>query len=164
MAEGRVSAANSELELLPPKCCQRHRLGFAKRFFLSFMTAGYKLAQPDPPVPCSLARRIPRAAEELALSILVDDATSWLKDYKDIGADFGAFEDVVFQDTDFRWLYDMSQDGIDDTEEGPRLGVGHLHFDEWFKLFLNASTVVHPYSAHPAARKMPGPGLTTRPR
>ena len=58
----------------------------------------------------------------------------------------------------------MSQDGIEDTEEGPRLGVGHLHFDEWFKLFLNASTVVHPYSAHPAARKMPGPGLTTRPR
>lgn len=145
MADGDVPFADSVLgQLLPARFKQRYTVGFARRFFLSFTTVGWKLAQPDRAVAAPSC-----VAEELALRILIDDAKSWLRDYADVEPDFTAFEDVVLQDADIEWLYELAHDGIEDTEAAEQLGIGHLHFDEWFKPFLNATTTVHPYSAEP---------------
>ena len=64
-------------------------------------------------------------------------------------ASFAAFEDVAFQDADHELLYDMTRDGLEDSSVGARLGIGHLHFDDWFEPFLNAPTPVHPYGEGP---------------
>ena len=62
-------------------------------------------------------------------------------------ADFGGFEEEIYQDSDFKLLYQPDMDGIEDSPEFSHLGIGLLRFDEWFIPFDNASTAVHPYSA-----------------
>ena len=145
IAAGDVPFADSVLgQLLPTRFKQRYSVGFARRFFLSFTTVGWKLAQEDQAVAAPSC-----VAEELALRILIDDAKTWLRDYAGIEPEFTAFEDVVLQDADIEWLSDPASDGIEDTETAGQLGMGHLRFDEWFNPFLNAMTAVHPYSAEP---------------
>ena len=65
---------------------------------------------------------------------------------KGIKADFGGFEEEIYQDTDFKLLYRPDMDGIEDSPEFSHMGIGPLRFDEWFEPFLNATTPVHPYS------------------
>ncbi len=65
-------------------------------------------------------------------------------DLDGIEADFGAFEDAIYQDMDFEYLYEPEADGIEDSELGAELGIGNLRFSDWFKPFINASMPVHP--------------------
>ena len=82
-------------------------------------------------------------AEELALHILIEQATAILETYE-IDADFTDFEDHVFQDIDHEFLYDMSMDGIEDSEKGKEMAIANLSFSDWFKPFDNASMPIHP--------------------
>ena len=113
---------------------------FIRRFFTTLLTVGYELAQDSPPVPL-----LSCTAEELALHILIEEATHILEE-SGIESQFDVFEDDAFQESDFEYLYEMQFDGIEDSEVGAEMGIGNLHFDEWFEPFLNASTQVHPYS------------------
>ena len=63
-----------------------------------------------------------------------------------IEAWYGGFEDEVYQDLDFELLYQLRFDGIEDSPIGTELGMGNLHFDEWFVPFDNAAAPIHPYS------------------
>ena len=103
------------------------------------MTVGYKLAQPEPPQPL-----LSCTAEELALHALIENANMILKE-DGVEADFGLFIDDAFQDFDYKFLYNLEMDGVEDTEVGIQHGIGRLHFDEWFIPFDNAATAVHPY-------------------
>ena len=84
-------------------------------------------------------------AEELACAIIIGLAEVHLEE-KGIKADFGGFEEEIYQDTDFKFLYRPDMDGIEDSPEFSHLGIGPLRLDEWFEPFLNATTLVHPYS------------------
>jgi len=112
---------------------------FYRRFFVTLLTVGYKLGQDEPPLPLHSC-----TAEEIALHVLIEEA-KYLLEEEEIEADFSLFEDVVFQDADFEYLYMDRFDGIEDSEAGAELGIGNLHFDEWFQPFLNAASQVHPY-------------------
>ena len=125
---------------LPSKYSLLYTELFLKRFFATLLTVGYKLAQSDPPVPL-----LSCTAEELALHILIEEASELLEQ-DGVKPQFGMFEEEAFQDADFEYLYDMRLDGVEDSEIGAEMGIGLLHFDEWFEPFLNASTTVHPYS------------------
>ena len=111
-----------------------------RRIFVSLLTAGYKLGQDKPPLPL-----LSCTAEELALHVIIEEA-KYILEEEEVEADFNLFEDVVYQDADFEYLYMDKFDGIEDSEAGAELGIGNLHFDEWFEPFLNASVQVHPYS------------------
>ena len=126
------------LSYLPPRYIPRYDGLFCRRFFVTFLTVGYKLAQPAP-------SELSCTAEVLACQALISEAESILE-FKGIEPDFGDFTDAVFQDLDHEYLFGGSLDGIEDTDIGARLGIGHLHFDEWFEPFLNATTPVHPYA------------------
>ena len=106
---------------------------------MTVLTVGYKLAQPEPPVPL-----LSCIAEELALRALIEEAKEVL-DQDGMERAFGLFEDEAFQDADHEFLFMPEADGIEDSAEGVQLGIGHLRFDEWFTPFLNASAQVHPY-------------------
>jgi len=126
-------------ELLPSKYLPLYTPLFLKKFYATLLTVGYKLSLPD-----ASETLIACTAEELALHILIERA-SVLLDMDGVNADFDEFEDLIYQDVDFEYLYDMKMDGIEDSEVGTELGIGNLHFTEWFKPFLNASMPVHPY-------------------
>ena len=128
-------------EDLPRKYRHRYTPIFLQRFFASLLTVGYKLAQSDPPVPL-----LSCTAEELACAMTIDLAEAHL-DENGIEADYELFEEAIYQDSDFKFLYQPEVDGIEDSPEFSYLGIGQLRFDEWFLPFDNAATAVHPYSA-----------------
>ena len=130
---------------LPQKYRLHYNGLFRRRFLVTLLTLGYKLALPEPldPLPSC-------TAEELALHILIEQAkTQLLADA--IESDFSLFESLAFEDRDFEILYDMASDGIEDTQVGASMGYGNLQFNEWFEPFLNATMPIHPYAAEDAA-------------
>ena len=127
---------------LPSKYLLQYDGGFRRKFLVTLLTVGYKLAQAEPPVPLFSC-----TAEELGLHVLIEEAREGLKT-QGIEPEFSEFEDQAFQDDmDIKILYDMALDGIEDTPAGDSMGYGNLQFDQWFEPFLNASTPVHPYVA-----------------
>jgi hypothetical protein len=124
-------------QLLPAKYFHQYTPGFLKNFYTVFLTVGYKLALPEE------GEMLACTAEELALHILIEEATALLE-IDGINAEFNEFEDVIYQDWDFEYLYDLEVDGIEDGKTGAELGIVNLRFSEWFKPFVNASFPVHP--------------------
>ena len=47
------------------------------------------------------------------------------------------FEEDIYQDIDFKLLYQPDMDGIDHSPEFSHLGMGLLRFDEWLIPFDN---------------------------
>lgn len=124
--------------LLPRKYYTKYTPLFLKQFYTTLLTVGYKLAiseKSDTLIACT--------AEELALHILIERASTLLEE-DGIDADFSLFEDEIYQDLDFEYLYELEMDGIEDNEEGAELRIVNLHFSDWFKPFDNASMPVHP--------------------
>ena len=77
-------------ELLPRKYFLQYTPGFLKRFFVTLLTVGYKLALPkksDKLIACT--------AEEIALHILIGRASVILED-EGIDADFTDFKSVIY--------------------------------------------------------------------
>lgn len=128
--------------VLPSKHSLRYTPVFAKRFFACLLTVAWKLAQPRPPEPLLCC-----TAEELALDRLIRQAQATLE-MRNLDSDFNGFKDDVFQDLDYEILYDPAADGIEDTAAGDELDLQFLHFDDWFKPFDDATTVVHPYASN----------------
>lgn len=126
-------------DLLPSKYLYRYTSGFINRFYATLLTVGYKLALPD-----NSHTLLSCTAEELALNMLIERASDILED-EGIEAEFGGFEDVIFQDVDFEYLYEPENDGIEDSAIGKEIGMGYLHFSDWFKPFDNTSMPVHPF-------------------
>ena len=126
-------------DLLPRGYIPRYNEGFLRMWFVTVLTIGYKLAQPEPPVPL-----LSCTAEELALRALIEEAKELLAQ-EGIEANFGLFEDTVFEDADHEFLFRPEADGIEDSAEGARLGISLLRFDEWFTRFDSAASEIHPY-------------------
>jgi hypothetical protein len=142
MTTGEIDLAESSLaSFLPPNYAPRYTLLFQKRFFACLLSVGWKLAQRRPRMPL-----LSCTAEELALRALIEQAKSVLE-MRGVNPDFDDFEDIAFQDLDHEILFDPSLDGLEDTAAGVQLGMGYLHFDDWFKPFDNAITAVHPCAA-----------------
>ena len=127
---------------LPPKYLLHYDGIFRRKFLVTILTVGYKLALSEPPVPL-----LSCTAEELGLHVLIEEAKAGLST-QDITPDFIEFEDTAFQDDmDILILYDMSLDGVENTPIGDDMAYANLNFYKWFEPFLNASTPVHPYAA-----------------
>ena len=126
---------------LPRKYRHRYNELFIQRFLASVMTVGYKLAQPQSSTPL-----LSCTAEELACGMIINLAEIHLEE-NGVKADFGLFEEDIYQDSDFKLLYRADVDGIEDSPEFAYLGIGHLRLEEWFLPFDNAATAAHPYSA-----------------
>ena len=127
---------------LPSKYLLQYDDFFRRKFLVTILTVGYKLALSEPPAPL-----LSCTAEELALHVLIEEAKAELST-QDITPDFVEFEDTAFQDDmDIFILYDMSLDGVENTPIGDDMAYANLNFYKWFEPFLNASTPVHPYAA-----------------
>lgn len=93
----------------------------------------------------------PTLSHELALHVLLDraealaDLHEGMSDHLDAGWR-AMMEDLLFEDMDFRLLYDPSMDGIEDYPV-PELGRAPLKFESWFQPF-NPARFPIPYARH----------------
>lgn len=124
---------------LPPIAQGEHEHLTYKQLLVALVTVGQKLTETDAP-------ELSCVAEEMALSLLVLGAESHLELWGVDHPGFAGYYDSVYQDTDFEMLWDRSLDGIEDSELGRELGVGHLHPRDWGKPFSNTSPP-HPFLA-----------------
>lgn len=119
---------------------------FATKFVVCLIVATHKMADPE---------RIGEGmfscvAEELAAHLVIEEAEALLKADReergegDTEVDFGALYELMFEDTDFEWLYDPEMDGIErDAVAMAELGIGNLAFERWFSPFSRRHS--HPY-------------------
>jgi hypothetical protein len=146
LADPEFPFADTRMMLHLPRQHLRHYTPlFARKFTVCVVTVAWKLTWPRPlPLAC--------LAEELALSAIIDEATTFLE-LQGVVADFDDFIEEWFQDLDFEILFDPAKDGIDDSEQGRRLGIGSLHPRDWFEPFGGPAAVVHPYVAGDEAHR-----------
>ena len=98
-----------------------------------------RLAQPSKIAP------VPRCtAEAFALHILIQHASSLLKDIQRLDADYNAFKSIAYRDDEFLQLYNAVPDE-------PRIDLNsrvslpnNLEFDDWFIPF-NQDEPVNPF-------------------
>ena len=90
---------------LPEKYLPRDGDLFLKKFFVTLTTVGYRLADPEAPLPM-----LSCTAEELALHVIIEEAKVILEE-KGVEVSLGDFEDDVYQDLDFELLYQPQLDG-----------------------------------------------------
>lgn len=120
---------------LPPIFLPKYTSVFAKQFLICVAMVGWKLVQPEP-------SRLGCVGEELALHGIIEEAGAILE-VRFLDADLGNFQELAFDDTDFLMLFEPAFDGIEDSDIGSEMGVGHLAFEDWFKPFYHG--VPHPY-------------------
>jgi hypothetical protein len=128
---------------LPRRYRLRYTPDFLRRFFVCVVVAAWNLAQAEPaPVAC--------LAEALAVRAITDTARMLLE-LEGRTLDFDAVEHEVLEDTDFEYLFDPAQDGVEDSPFGRRVGMEPLGIAYWFTAYGDGTRGdVHPYAADPA--------------
>lgn len=139
--DGSWTANESYLAgMLPPRYVLRYTPQFIRRFHACLHTVIWKLGQRER-VPLSCV------AEELAAHILIQEAVAVLEAAGE-EADFGAFEDELFEDLDFELLYDDAYDGIEETKVAEVAGIVNLSIADWFTRFGPPDNTTYP-EPHP---------------
>jgi hypothetical protein len=136
LLDGEEFAQVGMADYLPPRYLNRYTSLFAKEFLTCLIVVAWKLRAPGyTPMAC--------VAEELALAAIIERAKALLEADGE-AADFTDFEDNVFEDMDFEQLWDLSLDGLSDSDLGRKLGMASLNFKDWFKPF-RPERPVHSY-------------------
>lgn len=124
---------------LPKKFASRYTPIFCHKFIIGMSSVAERLVQPNRVTP------VPRCtAEAFALHILIEHASSLLKDIQRIDADYDDFKALAYRDNDFLQLYDAVADepGIDLNSRVPL--PNNLEFNDWFIPF-NRDEPVNPF-------------------
>ncbi|HVL98274.1 MAG TPA: hypothetical protein VM324_03175 [Egibacteraceae bacterium] len=125
------------IQMLPPAFVDRAADDW-RRWLATLATSLWKLGQPHPPRPASMA-------EQLAVGILADYAERDLTELADDGLvdlllpEHGLhvrdWLDAYLDDFDHELLYDRSADGIDDLSTGDQYGFGRMDYEGMFAVF-----------------------------
>ncbi len=128
------------IELLPPQYQARYTERFGRRFLACLMTVAWKLNQPH-------FVKFACVAEELAAWAILRRAEALLE-VDGLPSNLSRLETVLFEDTDFKMLFDPFMDGVDESELGKVMGMTSLRFEDWFTPFdLEAKLgEVHPFA------------------
>lgn len=131
---------------LPPRYLPKYTSKFLKQFAVCIITVAWKLAQPKPPILASIAEEL--AAWTILTTAQVHIELAQEVNHKQTIEDlFGSFIDMLFEDTDFLFLFDPEHDGIETTTVGQMLGMTSLAFADWFRPFGDdPSYIAHPYA------------------
>jgi len=124
---------------LPQKYITRYSPLFCRRFIISMSSVAERLVQLEQIAP------LPRStAEAMALHILIEDATTLLRDVKRIDADYNEFKALAFRDTEFLSLYETNPNEPADNPTNHKPLPNNLEFADWFKPF-DSNKPVNPF-------------------
>lgn len=136
LQEGEPFADTTLASFLPRQFLPVYTLALAKRFLVAFLTITWKLKD------IGWAHHCANQAEELALFALIQATGGALPAGED---DLGAFEEVVFEDNDFLYLFDPALDGIAEALAPVDPSITAYHPKDWFEPFNDSDRPVHPY-------------------
>jgi len=124
---------------LPKKHTDRYTSLFCHRFIICMTSVAERLAQPERIAP------LPRCtAEAFALHVIIQHATTILKDVQRIDADFYKFEVLAFRDNEFIQLYKLAAE-VKGADLDKRIPLpNNLEFSDWFNPF-NRDEPVNPF-------------------
>lgn len=119
-------------EQLPERFSRRFDSTFAKQFVDMLIVVAWKVKDRRWWCPASVA-------EEIAMWTILEMAVV-VADMEGEEFEHGELDDEIFEDLDFRLLYDMKFDGVEDEDpDTEHMGYGHLRFEEWFAPFNDGS-------------------------
>lgn len=137
---------------LPPICRNADKV-WLQRFAQCFKDMAEKLQKGLVPYPTCTGEEV---ALHLALTVLEDDSScatgrkanldtismdaALAEAYETCGRsatdlDVHYLREILFEDWDYQYLYNMEDDGIEDSEVGAMLGIGNLTPKKWFLPF-----------------------------
>lgn len=123
---------------LPPHYLARYTLAFCTRFLDALNRTAAKLGATE-----SAWEPLNSVAEEMsAFGIMLVADGIWEKSNTPFHEAWGDVIEEVFEDIDFRHLWNPALDGIQDSPLGRRGGIIHLDFDEWFLPFRDDDSSV----------------------
>ncbi len=123
-------------EHLPRQFLVHYNTAFAKRFLVAFLTVTWKLKDPTGVHVCA------NQAEELALYALIQATEGALP--LEMG-DLSTFQEAVFEDSDFLFLFDPAMDGIAEAMAAVDPTITAYDVKDWFEPFNDRDRPVHPY-------------------
>ncbi|WP_406063583.1 hypothetical protein OG462_33845 [Streptomyces sp. NBC_01077] len=127
---------------LPPRYVLAYDELFARRFLVTAIALTTRFTDGS-------FQQLGCLAEELVLKILLQQTHATLDLYgllsDDVADSLDRFADGVYEDMDFEWLYDESNDGIDEDPALAGTGITPLTIGTWFTPFGDGS-YVHPYA------------------
>ena len=132
-------------EHLPRQYFSHYTPQFYKEFGVCVITVAWKLAQPKPIPPASVA-------EQLAAWAILQQAKALLnREGRDKGTDetqqlLDSFSNEYLPDTSFLLLFDPACDGIQVNPLAPATQHNASSFENWFRLFPGRMQSVHPYA------------------
>ncbi|KAA8719183.1 hypothetical protein [Corynebacterium spheniscorum] len=138
-----IAEDTAVLRWLPERFAHRYDSHFARQFLVATVDLVAAIS--------NSWRNCPTVAHELALHVLLDqtevlsESLQEVTQYLEAGWR-GTLEDCLFEDLDFRLLYDPGMDGIEDNPE-PEMGMAPLRFESWFQPF-NPSRHPVPFARH----------------
>ncbi len=121
---------------LPRQFLAHYHPAFAKRFLVAFLTVTWKLKDPSGVHVCA------NQAEELALYALIQATQDALPLEID---DLSAFQEAVYEDSDFLFLFDPAMDGIAQALAPVDPSITAYDVKDWFEPFNDRDRPVHPY-------------------
>ena len=127
--------------LMPRRFIPRYDLVFVERLAQTSadFTERLEWAREDGLVP--YANFLNSVAEEMLMSQVIQFAMAGAMSEEQIDH-LEALQELSFEDRDFEWLYDLSQDGVvDDPEVSRFAGFANLNFEDWFKPFRKSAQV-----------------------
>jgi hypothetical protein len=148
-ARGTINPDSWLGEHLPRQYAARYDHRFARKLLACVMTIAWKLWSPDHHRPACLG-------EELALEAIIS-TTEGVLSWRPGTDDLDMLREVVFEDTDFMFLFNPKYDGIqDDPTIQAVMPMSGMDFDDWFKPW-HSRWYVHPMSHRPRMRKLKPP-------
>jgi len=125
---------------LPPQFGSCYNYLFAKKFFACFVAAMERIRNSDHP-RCVAEEMAVKQILEHAISMTEDGESTDKESVRDIIDGLCDFEEALFEDEDFLFLWDGAFDGIEYIK---KLGMANMQFSKWFAPFRQ-SLPVNPY-------------------
>ena len=123
---------------LLPRQFRDRAVGDWRRWLATFTTVVWKLAQPAPPPPATMAEQLcVGALIGYTQTDLVDLARDGVVDLNvaDDGIDLELWVEAYLADVDHELLYDPALDGIDDEVTDHQYGFGRMDYEGMFAVF-----------------------------
>ncbi len=138
LSHDRVNFEDTSIaDALPPRFAPCYNFLFAKKFFACFVTATERIRNSEHP-RCVAEEMAVKQIIEYSITMTEAQCSKSRKVVNSIIKGLRGFEEAIFEDEDFLFLWNGAFDGIEYIKE---LGMANLECSKWFKAFRKKQPV-----------------------